>query len=245
MNTIILTETVGAIAAKDYRKAEVFRKMGIDFCYDGDKSLEEASRDAGVSAEQLNAALCQVTIEKTDSSQQFDKWNLVSVIDYIINTHHRYAKENAVIIYDLAQKVASHHGANHPELIKLATAIFLFLHDLLNHMKKEEEILFPAIKQLIRENQYLEKSRYTTSGLIKGLIRLMREEHHATSKYLKLFHELTNDYMLPEDACSSYRNLFEKLKEFEDDLLLHVHLENNILFPKALVEYEELNKMYP
>ena len=201
MNTIQLTETLGSIAAKDYR---------IEW--------------------------------ETTFSQGFNDWNLDSLIDYIITIHHRYAKENAVIIYDLAQNVASRHSENHPELIKLATAIFLFFHDLLNHIKKEEQILFPHIKQLVKNKSYSGKGTYTTFGLIKESINLMQKEHQATGKDLKLFHELTNDYMLPEDACNSYKYLFEKMKEFENDLFLHVHLENDILFPKATALDEELTE---
>jgi len=186
MNTIQLNETVGAIAAKDCRKTEI--------------------------------------------------WDLDSLIDHIINTHHQYAKENGIIIYNLVQTVAPYHSNNHPELIKLATAIFLFLHDLLNNMKKEEQILFPNIKQLIKKKTQSEKGMYSTFGLIEESVGRMQKVHQAMVRDLKLFHELTNDYMIPADACGSYKYLLEKLKEFEDDLLLHLHLENNILFPKALAE---------
>ena len=184
----------------------------------------------------------QITLGKTTSSREFNDWGLDSLIDHIINTHHQYAKTNVVIIHDLAQKVANNHKEKHPELINLTTALFLFFHDLLNHMKKEEQILFPNIKQLVKNKSYPEKGMYTTFGLIEESVRRMQEAHQAIGKDLHLFHELTNDYMLPEDACSSYKYLFEKLKEFEDDLLLHVHLENNILFPKALAEDKELDE---
>ncbi len=178
----------------------------------------------------------QITLEKPTSFERFNDWSLDSLIDYIINTHHQYAKTSAVIIHDLAQKVANNHNEKHPELMKLTTALFLFLHDLLNHMKKEEQILFPNIKQLIKKKTQSEKGMYSTFGLIEESVRRMQKAHQAIGKDMKLFHELTNDYMLPEDACGSYKYLFEKLKEFEDDLLLHFDLENHILFPKALAE---------
>ena len=184
----------------------------------------------------------QITLGKTTSFERFNDWGLDSLIDYIINTHHKYAKTSAVIIHDLAQKVANNHNEKHPELMKLTTALFLFLHDLLNHMKKEEQILFPNIKQLIKKKTQSEKGMYSTFGLIKESVRRMQKAHQIIGKDLKLFHELTNDYVLPEDACGSYKYLFEKLKEFEDDLLLHFHLENNILFPRALAEDKELDE---
>jgi len=172
----------------------------------------------------------------------FASLGALSLIDYIINTHHQYAKTNAVIIHDLAQKVANNHNEKHPELIKLTTAIFLFLHDLLNHMKKEEQILFPNIKQLVKNKSHKERAMYTTFGLIKESVRRMQKAHQAMSKDLKLLHELTNDYKLPEGSCNSYKYLFEKMKEFEADFLVHVYLENNILFPKALAEDEGLDE---
>lgn len=184
----------------------------------------------------------QITLGKPTSFERFNDWSLDSLIDYIINTHHQYAKTSAVIIHDLAQKVANSHNEKHPELMKLNTALFLFLHDLLNHMKKEEQILFPNIKQLIKKKTQSEKGMYSTFGLIEESVRRMQKAHQAIGKDMKLFHELTNDYSLPEDACGSYKYLFEKLKEFEDDLLLHFHLENHILFPKALAEDNELDK---
>jgi len=242
MNTIQLPETVSAIVSKDYYKTEVFKILGIDFWSSGDKPLNEVSLDGWMIAEKLMAALEQITIRKPTSSREFNDWDLDSLIDYIINTHHQYAKTNAVIIHDLAQKVANNHNEKHPELIKLTTAIFLFLHDLLNHMKKEEQILFPNIKQLVKNKSYKERGMYTTFGLIKESVRRMQKAHQAMSKDLKLFHELTNDYKLPESSGSSYKYLCEKMKEFEADFLVHVYLENNILFPKALAEDEELDE---
>jgi regulator of cell morphogenesis and NO signaling len=242
MNTIQLTETVGAIAAKDYRKAEVFKNLGIDFLYTGDKTLNEVGEEIGITAEKLRAALEEITLGKSTSSGEFNDWDLDSLIDYIINTHHQYAKTNAVIIHDLAQKVANDHNEKHPELIKLTTAIFLFFHDLLNHMKKEEQILFPNIRQLVKKKSCVEGITYTTFGFIKESATGMKKEHLAASNELKLFRKLTNDYLLPADACISYKSLFKKMKEFENDLFLHVHLENNILFPKAITLDEELKE---
>ncbi len=184
----------------------------------------------------------QITLEKPISLEGVNDWGLDLLIDYIVNTHHKYAKTSAVIIHDLAQKIANNHNEKYPELMKLTTALFLFLHDLLNHLKKEEQILFPNIKQSIKKKTQSEKGRYSTFGLIEESVRRMQKAHQAIGRDLKLIHELTNDYLLPQDASDSYKYLFEKLKEFEDDLLLHVHLENDILFPKALVEEKKLEE---
>ena len=171
-----------------------------------------------------------------------NQWDIDALIDHIINTHHRQTKENAVIIYDLAQEVAYRHNENHPELTELSTALFLFLNDLLNHLKKEEQILFPNISQLVKKKRCAKGITYTTFGFIKESASRMINEHRAAGNELKLIRELTNDYLLPADACASYKYLFEKMKEFENDLLLHVQLENNILFPKAIALDDELKE---
>ena len=239
MNTIQLTETVGTSAAKDYTNTNIFKNMRTDFCCIDDKIPGEVGSDAGTTEAKMSAASKQILFKKPNSPQEFDNGKLDSMIDYIIKTHHQYAKENAIIIYNLAQKVAQHHSKNHPKLLQLTTALFLFLHDFLNCMIKEEQILFPNIKHLVKNKSHSGKSGYTTFGLIKEWVGLIYKDHQALIEDLNLFHELTNNYRLPEDACHSYKCLFGKMKEFEDDLLAHVHLENNILFPKALAADEE------
>lgn len=226
-------ETVGSISAKDYRKAEVFRKMGIDFCCGGNKTLQEASAEAGVSEDNLMEALLAAEQVSGSPSLNYDKWELDFLTDYITQTHHRYIKDNTEIIDNLAQKVAYHHGNNHSELKELVPKIHHFLQDMHRHMAKEEQILFPAIKQLVARRQF-QQPKMIQAGTIAQPIKVMEAEHEHSGSDLKLFHNLTNNYLLPEDACNSYKYLFEKMKEFEEDLHLHIHLENNILFPKAI-----------
>jgi len=227
MNTRQLTERVSARGSKDYAEPKPF-SMGLDFSSIDDRSPREAIVRAGATT-----PLKRVFSKRPPSSQEFNRWKLDSMIDYIVGTHHQYAKENAVIIYARAQKVAPQHGKNHPELTQLTTTMFLLFHDLLNSMVKEEQILFPKIRLLMNKG-HSGKSERTTFGLIKEWVSLIGKGHQASVKNIELFHDLTNGYTLPEDACHSYKCLFEKMKEFQDDLLMHVHLENNILFPKAL-----------
>jgi regulator of cell morphogenesis and NO signaling len=242
MNTRQLTETVGTIAAKDYRNTKVLRQLGINFVYAGNKTLEEASWEVGLSIEQVKLALEQNSLPKPTISQEFNVWHINTLIDYIINTHHRYVKENTVIIYDLAQSILYSHSENHPELIKFAASLFLFLDDLLYHLKKEELLLFPNIRQLVKNKSCSQNFNYTTFGFIKESVIELKKEHLTAGNELKLFRKITNDYFLPADAYVSYRYLFEKMKEFENDLFVHVHLENNILFPKAIALDEELKE---
>jgi len=236
MNTRQLTESVSARGSKDYAEPKPF-SMGLDFSSIDDRSPREAIVRAGATT-----PLKRVFSKRPPSSQEFNRWKLDSMIDYIVGTHHQYAKENAVIIYALAQKVAHHHGKNHPELTQVTTTMFLLFHDLLNSMVKEEQILFPNIRLLMNKG-HSGKSERTTFGLIKEWVSLIGKGHQASVKNIELFHDLTNGYTLPEDACHSYKFLFEKMKEFQDDLLMHVHLENNILFPKALARMRSLTKM--
>ncbi|HVU56417.1 MAG TPA: iron-sulfur cluster repair di-iron protein [Puia sp.] len=232
MSTIenIESSTVGEIAASDIRKADVFREMGIDFCCGGKMTLKEAARKAGITETQLKEALEKAPPARASHPQHdFSNWDIVFLADYIYNVHHRYIKENAPVLENLAMKVASRHGAQHPELILLSEGIRDFLHHLLSHLDKEENILFPIIRQLAAK-----KYNGDEHINISAPIRVMEKEHHEAGDELKQFRQLTHDYDLPANACNSYTYLFEKLKEFEDDLFQHIHLENNILFPKAL-----------
>jgi regulator of cell morphogenesis and NO signaling len=234
-------ETIGQIAAKDIRKAEVFRRMGIDFCCGGKQTLKEAGEQAGVSEEQLQIALEKAVNSSLSVSQDFTRWELDLLVDYIIQTHHRYVKENAVAISDLGQKVAERHGTYHPELKKLVEGVSGFLRDLLTHMIKEEKILFPAIKQLAARERDPKLETDLPAGLVREAIRMMQTEHEISGEDLRFFRKITHDYSLPEDACNSYAYLFEKIKEFEGDLWQHMHLENNILFPGAAILESKLS----
>ena len=165
------------------------------------------------------------------------KWETDFLIDYIIKTHHDFAKKNAVIIYNLAQKVAYRHSDNHPELLTLNKIIFLFLHDLLNQMSKEEQSIFPYIRQTAKDKIYAEKYNSIPQSL-KGKIKLLHNEHAKAFTYLKVLRQVTNNFRIPSDACNSYNALFEKIKELEDDLNMHFHLEDDILFPNAIAAYK-------
>lgn len=233
-------ETVGEIAAKDIRKAEIFKEKGIDFCCGGNKTLKEASEEAGITEEELKTALDTVENRPLSASQDYNKWELDFLADYIVNTHHRYVKENAETIYGLAVKVAQHHAERHPELNRFAQSVHHFLQDLLNHTVKEEKVLFPAIKEGVAKKKDPSHESSVQPGFIKQPIMMMQKEHEIAGDDLTYFRKLTNNYTLPADACNSYNYLFEKMKEFEDDLHQHIHLENNILFPKALELDKEL-----
>src|SRR5690606_22648024 len=223
-------ETIGEIAAKDIRKAEVFKKLGIDFCCGGKQTLKEAIAEAGLTEEAVTEALAHAdAVGSGQVVHDFDSWDLGFLADYVYNVHHKYIRERGPIIEQLAEKVASRHGAAHPELFELATGLKALLDDLYNHVQKEERVLFPVIKALAA-NGHGAESRVG----IQGSVRVMEAEHGVTGDELRALRKLTKGYALPADACNSYTYLFEKIKEFENDLFQHIHLENNNLFPRAI-----------
>ncbi len=222
-------ETVGEIAAKDVRKAEVFKKLGIDFCCGGKKSIKEAAAEAGLDERQVLAKLdeAEQIAPTAGANHDFDKWDLGFLADYIYNVHHRYVRENGPIIEQLADKVALRHGVEHHELMKLAHGMHEFMADLYSHLEKEEKQVFPVAKDLERQIGITEQK-------MADVVKFMEEEHESAGEELRNFRSLTKDYKLPANACNSYTYLYEKIKEFESDLFQHIHLENNILFPKIV-----------
>lgn len=231
-------QTVGKIAANDYRKAEVFMKLGIDFCCKGNQTLEQACKQANISEAELRSTLDLVSFSRPDPSMDFSTREPDFLIDYIIDIHHKYVKDNIPVIRNYAQKVAGHHGKAHPELSELEKQIGPFLKDLSTHMLKEEKILFPAIKELVALQRQPGASGRPVLPFIRQAVGMMQSEHEQSGEDLSLLRKITNNYILPEGACNSYKFLFEKLKEFETDLFRHIHLENNILFPKAIALLE-------
>lgn len=232
-------ETVGQIASKDIRKADAFRKLGIDFCCGGKRKLKDALRDAGVTQEQFEETLAAAaTLPASQQPLDFAAWQPGFLIDYIVNVHHQYVRENGPVIEGLAAKVASRHGDRHPELFALSEQVQLLLSDLYSHLEKEEGVVFPTIKQLV---QARDKEGMQDSPDLNLVIGLMEVEHASAGDDLKRLRKISNDYKLPQAACNSYTYLFEKLKEFENNLFNHIHLENNILFPKALKISQQLS----
>ncbi len=232
-------ETVGEIAAKDIRKAEAMRKLGIDFCCGGKKTLKEAALAVGLDEQQVKARLEEAASSSSGAAAvalDFDKWDLGFLADYIYNVHHRYVREQGPIIEQLADKVAMRHGFEHHELMELAEGMHAFMAELYSHLAHEEEDLFPVVKRL-------GSGAEGRSQHIAEVVRHMEDEHESAGEELRRFRALTKDYRLPANACNSYTYLFDKIKAFENDLFQHIHLENNILFPKVVkLEKERLAK---
>ncbi len=224
-------ETLGEIAAKDLRKAEVFKKYGIDFCCGGKKTVKEACAEKGIDVTIVEQELQQADKVVTSHPIPYNEWNLDFLADYILNTHHTYVRKNLPDLVAYAKKVAEVHGSQHPELHKIKSLVDEVNAELTSHMVTEEEVLFPAVKQLVLAHKNGQK--IDTRELEKN-IKSLESEHQLVGKNMAEIRVLSKDYTLPSDSCASYALLFKMLDEFENDLHLHIHLENNILFKKAL-----------
>lgn len=218
-------KTVGEIAASDLRKAQVFKKYGIDFCCGGKKTLREACATKGLNANEIEKELNATT---GPAPLPFDEWSPGFLADYIVNTHHRYVRKMLPELAELLAKVVRAHGDRHPELLQISHLTQQLEDELLGHMAKEEEVLFPYIRQLAEGGQ---SSIFST---VQTPIAMMEHEHDTAGGIMDEIRALTNDYTLPPDSCVSYSLLFKMLAAFEEDLHIHVHLENNILFPRAI-----------
>jgi regulator of cell morphogenesis and NO signaling len=174
------------------------------------------------------------------ASQDFNKWELDFLSDYISHTHHRYVKENAKVINGLTEEVAQHHGLDHPELNRLAQSVPMFLQNLLAHISKEEKVAFPAIRQAVGKQHGAPAQQAMEPDIIRQSALLLQKEHAIMSEDLAYIRRLTGNYRLPGDACNSYTYLYQKLEEMENDLKQYMHVENNILFPKAVALEKEV-----
>jgi len=230
-------ETIGQIAVKDLRKAEVFKKYGIDFCCGGKKTVREVCQEKGIDATKVEQELQHVNTNNKMDNNAYNEWGLDFLADYIVNTHHRYVRKYLPELRGYASKVAQVHGDRHPELLEIQKLVETINTELSEHMVEEENVLFAYVKKIVNAkntNQPLDKEGKDLSALIEGL----EKEHDFVGRCLDKIRALSNDYAIPDDACASYKLLFKMIQEFEDDLHIHIHLENNILFPKA-VEMEK------
>lgn len=225
-------ETVGEIAAKDLRKAEVFKKYGIDFCCGGKKTLAQVCTEKNIDVTKVETELQQLNSVAKTSGVSYNDWNIDFLADYIVNTHHSYVRKYIPEINSYAVKVAQVHGDQHPELKEISTIVGEIKAELLDHCEDEEKGIFSYVKEIVAaKNQQRPLVKQSTQ--LASQIDELEHEHDTVGRLLDLIRELSNGYAIPADACTSYKLLYKMIQEFEDDLHIHIHLENNILFPKA------------
>ena len=228
----ITDKKVADLVTENINNAHVFKKYGIDFCCGGGISVKKACDKNHIDINQLTHDINEYNKEK----QQFDysNWELSFLAKHIENVHHKYVEENIPILKQYADKVAKVHGEHSPELHDIKSVFENVAAELTAHLKKEELILFPFIEKLEKaekENKELKKPHF---GTVDNPINMMEDEHESAGNAFKEIARLSDQYQHPEHACNTYRAFYHKLNEFEQDLHLHIHLENNILFPKAI-----------
>jgi regulator of cell morphogenesis and NO signaling len=235
----MLTETgktVREMVLENPAAARVFERLGIDYCCGGNKSLAEACKSANLQAEQVIAAL-----EKTESVPADRDWqsaSLAELADYIVAKHHAFTREEIKRLVPLLAKVVGVHGKNHPELLRVQELFGDLAQEMAAHMMKEEQILFPYIAEMeaaVNSKRPLPPAMF---GTVQNPVRMMMTEHDSAGKALHEMREITNGFAPPADACVSYQTLYKAIAGFEADLHQHIHLENNILFPRA-VKFED------
>lgn len=229
----IKTDFIGEIVAEDFRTAAIFKKYGIDFCCKGGRTIEEACSPKSLDKDQIYSDI--ENLPKTDgNSIDFNSWPLDLLADYVEKTHHRYVEEKTPVLQQFLDKLCKVHGGAHPELFEIRDLFFASAQDLAAHMKKEELILFPFVKNMVKAKISNEAIQQPHFGTVENPVNMMKHEHTVEGERLRKIADLTNEYTPPADACNTYKVTFAMLQDFENDLHKHIHLENNILFPKAI-----------
>lgn len=226
------TLTIADIVSKNIKSAHVFKKFGIDFCCGGGISIEKACENKNININELLQELKTID-DAVVPSQNYNLWELDFLIDYIINNHHTYVKNSLTLIDEYAAKVSKVHGIAYPEVVQIEHIFKHVAEELTGHMYKEEIVLFPYIKKCVAAKRIHSEIKNPSFGPIQNPIHMMQQEHEQVGNMLKEIAQLSNQYNPPIGACNTFRALYAKLDEFEQDLHIHVHLENNILFPKA------------
>jgi regulator of cell morphogenesis and NO signaling len=235
--TIQATQTVGELAAQYPDATREFEKLGIDYCCGGSRTLGEACADAKITVEQALARLQQgLSASSTQDQRNWQAASLADLIAHINGTHHVFVRSECPRIENLAAKVVSVHGKNHPELLEVQSIFSDLAGELSVHLIKEEQILCPYVLRLEEAAFAGAPAPPAMFGTVVNPVRMMMTEHDGAGDALRKLRAVTSDYEVPADACISYKTLYEALKGFEADLHQHIHLENNILFPRAVAQ---------
>jgi regulator of cell morphogenesis and NO signaling len=222
------------VVTENFHAAELFEKLGIDFCCNGNRPLREALEEKQISDVKFFEELNKVNQSVSSENQRYTEWDLNFLAQYIVNNHHTYVKNAIPEIAAHLQKVYNTHVEKYPYIAEVQNTFALVADEMINHMMKEERILFPIVKYLTESQKFQEKPKTGGFGTIKNPIRQMEAEHVSAGGAMEKIRTLTNNYLLPADACITFQVTYKELDEFEKDLHKHVHLENNILFPRVI-----------
>jgi regulator of cell morphogenesis and NO signaling len=224
--------TVGAIVATDFRAAAIFEQYGIDFCCGGGRPVGDACRVAAVAPSEIEAAIDALG-PAAEGEADVSRWPLGRLIDHIVSVHHGYVRSSMPTIRQYLARLVEVHGTRHPELVRVLSFFDTIVRDLSQHLVKEERVLFPFVREL---ETHVAAGGLVCSpfGTVRNPIRMLQREHRDAAEELGAIRELTQGYAAPDDGCATYRVCMAELQRFERDLHRHVHLENNVLFPKAI-----------
>jgi regulator of cell morphogenesis and NO signaling len=225
--------TVGELVAGDFRAAGVFQDYGIDFCCGGRRTVGEVCRERGVDVDTVLSAVTRACAQPDASTPRFTEWDPGTLIGFIVGNHHAYVRRILPLLTGHTRKLASVHGSRHPELQEVATLTEAVADEMTSHMAKEERILFPYIARLAESVEKGQPIPPAPFGTVDNPIRMMELEHESAGAAMARIRTLTGGYTVPDDGCTTYRVCLQELEAFERDLHAHVHLENNLLFPKA------------
>lgn len=234
--TVAIEKTVRELALENPSATRVFEKLGIDYCCGGNQPLEEACRKANLSVDHVLEAL-KVADEAALAAQDVRDWQtepIAALITHIQRTHHAYTREEIARLGPLFDKVCSVHGTNHPELLQMRETFHALAQELSTHLMKEEMILFPYILRMEASAAGNEPPARAPFGSVQNPVSMMEHEHDSAGNALRAMNKASNGYSAPANACVSYQTLYKALATFEADLHRHIHLENNILFPRAV-----------
>lgn len=235
---ILEHQIIGELVAKNYRTASIFKAHKIDFCCNGDRTIAQACEKKELNVKKILEELNNLPNSNIDNTTDFQSWDLDLLADYIQKKHHRYVVAKIPEISQYLKKVATVHGQHHPELLEIRDLFLASAEELTAHMQKEEAIVFPFTKQIAMvQGNPIEKPFFDT---LENPIDCMKHEHDNEGERFRKIAALSNDYTPPKEACNTYKVVFAMLKEFEEDLHMHIHLENNILFPKAIALEKEI-----
>lgn len=226
--------TLGAIVANNISYANTLYQYNLDFCCGGAQTLSEACEEQNINVDTVIKAIEATPQAEYATALQFDAWRLDLLIDYILKFHHDYIRTEGPKTYQLLDKVCQVHGATNPKLLEVRTLFAASLEDLFSHLNKEEMVLFPFIDEILKAQASRTPLPAFHCGSIENPINAMEYEHAGEGERFRTIAALTDNYTAPEYACESYKLVMDRLKQFEENLHIHIHCENNILFRKAL-----------
>lgn len=236
INNISISEAVGSIVNRNFGAAEVFNRLKIDFCCNGNKTLDHFCMEKSLDPDTMIMELETAFNRENEERDFYNNWSAGRLIYLIKMEHHTYVCKNEVIISQCLAKINKVHGENHPELAEVMELFAEAMAELIPHMNQEENLLFPMIEHLFDTKSTPNEAEMDQ---LTEMIETMMDDHQTEGQIFKRISELTENYTIPTDACASYRLAFQKLPEFEKNLRKHIHLENNILFPKVLFMNEK------